>query len=584
MNAKLSTDIQKFIISFVVIATIHSEAAVRYVDINNTAPTAPYIGWPIAATNIQDAVDLSSNGDTILVAEGLYALKTDITVTNNINILGAGNPELTIIDGGHNGRGFHLGATFSVIGGFTIRNGIGFSDEGGGIYCNSRSPVVYNCLIQGNVSGDGGGMKEGTAFNCLFMNNTAFTWGGGGISGGIAYDCSFIENEAAGADGGGLRLSDAFGCTVVSNTARRLGGGMCGGTASNCTFSGNYAMYGGGIASGTADDCEVRKNRELPSPGDPYFGGEGGGIYEVDAVNLLLEDNYAYWYGGGMYGGSALSCNITSNGSDEGGGAFAATIHNSLVVRNVADHGGGMSGGSAVNSTIYNNGGWITVDGARQVAATNCIIQGNDFFSGPSGSSYFHCCAPDAEHGVDGNITNAPEFVSSSDYRLVFNSPCIDAGNNSEVVWTSDLEGNPRIVNAMVDMGAYEYNPELSDSDSDGITDDWELMYFSCATGCAAAGYADADPCNNLAEYVAGTDPTNMLSYFRITKADACQEGFVVNWDAVSNRLYGIDWRADLINDFQSLEQDISYPQNKYTDTVHVASEQSFYSLNVKHK
>ncbi len=50
-----------------------------------------------------------------------------------------------------------------------------------------------------------------------------------------------------------------------------------------------------------------------------------------------------------------------------------------------------------------------------------------------------------------------PKFVGASDYRLQASSPCINAGNNSYVTTSTDLDGNARIVGAAVDQGAYEY-------------------------------------------------------------------------------------------------------------------------------
>jgi hypothetical protein len=41
--------------------------------------------------------------------------------------------------------------------------------------------------------------------------------------------------------------------------------------------------------------------------------------------------------------------------------------------------------------------------------------------------------------------------------RLQSNSPCIHSGNNAYVVGTTNLDGNPRIIGGMVDIGAYEY-------------------------------------------------------------------------------------------------------------------------------
>jgi hypothetical protein len=72
--------------------------------------------------------------------------------------------------------------------------------------------------------------------------------------------------------------------------------------------------------------------------------------------------------------------------------------------------------------------------------------------------------------GTDGgnNIDADPLFVNpvsaslapttAGNYRLTYCSPAIDAGNNAYVgSITTDLDGNPRIFNSLVDLGAYEY-------------------------------------------------------------------------------------------------------------------------------
>jgi hypothetical protein len=62
-----------------------------------------------------------------------------------------------------------------------------------------------------------------------------------------------------------------------------------------------------------------------------------------------------------------------------------------------------------------------------------------------------------------GNITNDPAFVNltSGDYHLQSNSPCINSGNNAFVATSVDLDGNPRIAGGTVDMGAYEFQPPV---------------------------------------------------------------------------------------------------------------------------
>ena len=65
-----------------------------------------------------------------------------------------------------------------------------------------------------------------------------------------------------------------------------------------------------------------------------------------------------------------------------------------------------------------------------------------------------------------GILTSDPQFVmpitatvaptTTGNYRLQANSPAINAGDNSAVKVTTDLDGNPRISGGIVDLGAYE--------------------------------------------------------------------------------------------------------------------------------
>jgi hypothetical protein len=53
------------------------------------------------------------------------------------------------------------------------------------------------------------------------------------------------------------------------------------------------------------------------------------------------------------------------------------------------------------------------------------------------------------------------------------------------------------------------------DADGNGLPDAWEVHHFG-ASGIDEDGHGDADSMDNRSEYVAGTDPTNALSTFRL--------------------------------------------------------------------
>jgi len=83
-----------------------------------------------------------------------------------------------------------------------------------------------------------------------------------------------------------------------------------------------------------------------------------------------------------------------------------------------------------------------------------------------------------------GTIDSDPQLVDpkGGDWHLGFGSPCIDAGDNTAVppLLLTELDGNPRIVNGKVDMGAYEFQGSFKryyhvdgvngDNTNDGLT------------------------------------------------------------------------------------------------------------------
>ena len=89
-------------------------------------------------------------------------------------------------------------------------------------------------------------------------------------------------------------------------------------------------------------------------------------------------------------------------------------------------------------------------------------------------------------------------------------------------------------------------------SDTDGIPDWWRLGYFGHATGQAgdnsrAADDADADGASNFHEYLAGTDPLNSASAFRITDVVVAGDDTKVSCSTATNRTYQLQRRDSLL-------------------------------------
>jgi len=92
-------------------------------------------------TKIQDAINASSDGDTVFVFDGTYY--ENVIVTKSINMIGA-SKNGTIIDGKEKGHVINITATNVTIIGFTIEN---TSDIGSGVQiCANNSIVLKNVI------------------------------------------------------------------------------------------------------------------------------------------------------------------------------------------------------------------------------------------------------------------------------------------------------------------------------------------------------------------------------------------------------------------------------------------------------
>ena len=117
---------------------------------------AAIIYVPADYSNIQEAIDASSNGDTIFVADGTYTGpgNRDIDFKGKaITVSSENGPETTIIDCEGLGRAFyfHSGETMlSVIQGFTVTNSSQIEGYIGAICCIESSPTIESNIITKN--------------------------------------------------------------------------------------------------------------------------------------------------------------------------------------------------------------------------------------------------------------------------------------------------------------------------------------------------------------------------------------------------------------------------------------------------
>ncbi len=92
-------------------------------------------------------------------------------------------------------------------------------------------------------------------------------------------------------------------------------------------------------------------------------------------------------------------------------------------------------------------------------------------------------------------------------------------------------------------------------SKGDGIPDRWKIQYwgtdFMSNPSTDATADPDGDGMNNLAEYKAGTNPTDHKSLLIITQEAMDANGnVVIRWPAVKSVTYQVEWSSDLLQWF----------------------------------
>ena len=352
-------------------------------------------------------------------------------------------------------------------------------DAGVGICVYSGSPRIINNTISFNFSKNSDGVGIHIQRDKAFISNNTITYNRGGSGGGInIFDGSptisnniISNNTVVSGSGGGINVSNSNGTPSISNNiisnniAQNTAGGInCHGSATitNNTIINNIAASGGG-----GIECYTKEKVTIS--------------YNFISNNTVSPTTWHYLGGGGIW---------CVNGSTD------MLISNNVIVNNTATNGGGIlcynaspifTNNTIANNKATNNGGALSCSGGSPVFI-NCILWGNTavtsgsqafLYDEPSDPVFNYCDVQggSATFEVNGNfytgtytycINKNPLFLNPSggsgvsfdglaaNWSLQYTSPCKNAGNPAGTYPATDIAGNTRVMNGIIDIGAYE--------------------------------------------------------------------------------------------------------------------------------
>lgn len=372
---------------------------------------------PADSPTIQIAILKAMPFDTIIVAPGTYS--EAISYMGKVIVIQSENPNDpqtvadTIIDAGGLGSVVTFagseGETHTALDGFTITGGTD------GISGNDTRASIRNCVIRNNTI-NGIRDVDGLISNCEIRDN--INWGLVDCDGTISL-CTLDANIGGAVSCDGLITET----TVINSTSASTSYGAirsCHGQIAQCRLSNNNS-YGFAHCNANMINCVV----------------SGSGLHGFYVCN-----------------GTSVQNSVIAGNKQNG------ISNSSLDVLNCTITGNDVWGFSSHTGAIKHAVIWDNTSG-ELTSSTTPVLSGtaNPFFVQPGHWDLI------SDTWIDG------------DYHLTPDSPYIDAGdpnfgsdpNDPE----EDLDGNPRVMGARIDLGPYEFQEECegADFDDDGTPD-----------------------------------------------------------------------------------------------------------------
>ena len=329
-----------------------------------------------------------------------------------------------------------------------IQNGRSIDTDGGsGVLVEQNSELsISDSVIQNNDSLFGGGgistlNSTLTITNTTIQNNTCTLGGGAGIhaeTSSVSISTSLIQENTSSAFGGGIDVLTG-GSIIIAYS----------------TISSNTAIGGGGGIFISVDSTVTLHHSLVDSNSSQNNGGGISCAGDITIQNSTITNNQAGLTGGGIHLFSIILTN---------------SIINTTISHNSTGPGGNGGGINIIQLTSRPNVGNTII--AQNIATTGpdvfgtVISLGNNLVGNDTGAVGF--TEPPDLLDVDPLLGPLQDNGGLTLTRaLLPGSPAINAGNTFlsqtllDPLFDQRGPGFPRVIDLAVDIGAFEFNPEV---------------------------------------------------------------------------------------------------------------------------
>ncbi|MCK5290999.1 MAG: right-handed parallel beta-helix repeat-containing protein [Thermoplasmata archaeon] len=415
----------------IILVLIGSFNVILVLQSTEVSATTLYVGGPGPGnySAIQDAVNVSTAGDTIFVYSGEY--RERVRIDRSLTLLGE-DKNTTIINAQMWETPMNISADWVNVSGFTFTNN-GPWDYFAGI----RLYRVKNCLVTDNnasFNSHGGITLFESSYNTISKN---ILWENGyGINLSHSSNNMIRENIAIG-NSDGIALSSSFNNSIIGND---LLGNYDGVDLTN--------SYDNILSNNNASDNKRRGFHLLSSLNTSITGNNGWnnsvGVYVLNSdFNDISHNTFTNGRSRGIgfrnSVNNTISHNVILNNKQSGIQIYFSDGNNTITDNNVSNNGAGIilyySNNSVVanNKAIYNNVG-ISLFRSRM----NFILNNNVSFSNGSGIHLMDSNGNEMKNNTA--IFNGDHGIESgwSSYNILFNNTCSFNEWNGIDLYSSD--------------------------------------------------------------------------------------------------------------------------------------------------